>query len=187
VRPEDLVEKEDTSRTVYSVDEERKKQREYYFKVDEERSDILVYETPPLQDSLTFVGPVSAVLYASSSAKDTDWFMRLSEVDAKGDVFFLTEGKIRARYRGSFKKPELLKPDQVYEYHLDLWQTGITLPPGSKLRVEVASASFPVFSRNLNTGGHNETETKYVVAKQTVYHDARYPSYVLLPVIPRGK
>jgi hypothetical protein len=113
--------------------------------------------------------------------------MRLSEVDAKGEVFSLTEGKIRARYRNSFKKPELLEPDQVYEYHLDLWQTGITVPPGSKLRVEVASASFPVFSRNLNTGGHNETETKYIVAKQTIYHDARYPSHVLLPVISRGK
>ena len=186
VKPEDLVEKEDTSRAVYSVDEEKRKHREYYGKVDAERSDILVYETASLQDSLTFVGPVSAVLYASSSAKDTDWFMRLSEVDAKGEVFSLTEGKIRARYRNSFKKPELLEPDQVYEYHLDLWQTGITVPPGSKLRVEVASASFPVFSRNLNTGGHNETETKYIVAKQTIYHDARYPSHVLLPVISRG-
>ena len=183
VKPEDLLEKEDTSR-VYSLEEERRKHKEYYGKVDEERSDILVYDTPPLQDSLTFVGPISAVLYASSSAKDTDWFMRLSEVDAKGQVFPLTEGKIRARYRESFKKPALLEPGEAYEYHIDMWQTGITVTPGSRVRVEVASASFPIFSRNLNTGGHNETETKYVAAKQTIYHDASHPSYVLLPVIP---
>jgi predicted acyl esterase len=72
----------------------------------------------------------------------------------------------------------------VYEYQLDLWQTGITIPKGRRLRVEVASASFPSFSRNLNTGGHNETETRYVAAEQTIYHSKDYPSHVLLPVIP---
>ncbi len=48
----------------------------------------------------------------------------------------------------------------------------------------MASAYFPMFSRNLNTGGHNETETRFVPAHQVVYHDRQHPSYVLLPVIP---
>jgi predicted acyl esterase len=65
-----------------------------------------------------------------------------------------------------------------------MWQTGIIVPVGHRLRVEVASASFPVFSRNLNTGGHNEKDTYYVPAEQTIYHNAKYPSHVLLPVIP---
>lgn len=47
-----------------------------------------------------------------------------------------------------------------------------------------ASASFPLFSQNLNTGGHNEKETRYLVAEQTIHHDKRYPSHILLPVIP---
>ena len=148
-------------------------------------SDILVYETPPMTDSLVIAGPVSAVLYASSSAKDTDWFMRLSEIDEKGRVFPLVHGTIRARYRESFSKPKLLAPGEIYEYRLDLWQTGITIPKGRKLRVEVASAAFPMFSRNLNTGKHNETETKFVTATQKIYHDAEHPSHVLLPVIER--
>lgn len=167
-----------------SVEEELEKRRAFHAKVNEERRDILVYNTPALEKSLTFVGPVSAVLYASSSAVDTDWFMRLSRVDAGGRVYSLVEGKIRARYRDSFSRPELLKPGEVYEYHLDLWQTGITVPVGERLRVEVASASFPVFSRNLNTGEHNETATEFVEAEQTVYHDAEHPSHILLPVIP---
>jgi predicted acyl esterase len=50
--------------------------------------------------------------------------------------------------------------------------------------VEVASASFPLFSRNLNTGGHNEMETEYLAAEQTIYHDGQHPSHVLLPAIP---
>jgi putative CocE/NonD family hydrolase len=148
------------------------------------RRDLLVYVSEPLAEPYTFAGPVSAVLYAASSARDTDWFMRLMTVDPKGKVFVLGEGKIRARFRRSMAKPELLEPGKVYEYALDLWQTGITVPKGHRLRVEVASASFPVFSRNLNTGGHNEKETRFVTAEQTVYHDAQYPSHVLLPMIP---
>jgi putative CocE/NonD family hydrolase len=145
---------------------------------------MLVYSTAPLTKPLTFAGPVSAVLYAASSARDTDWFMTVSEVDKDGKIFRLMQGKIRARFRKSMSAPELLKPNQVYEYTLDLWHTGITIPAGSRLRVEVASAAFPLFSRNLNTGGHNETETKFVSAEQTIYHNQKYPSHVLLPVIP---
>jgi putative CocE/NonD family hydrolase len=148
------------------------------------RRDLLVYSSEPFDKPYTFAGPVSAVLYAASSAKDTDWFMRLMTVDAKGKVFPLVEGKIRARFRQSMSQPSLLEPGQVYEYGLDLWQTGMTVPKGHRLRVEVASAAFPMFSRNLNTGGHNETETKFITAEQSVYHNAQYPSHVVLPMIP---
>jgi uncharacterized protein len=82
------------------------------------------------------------------------------------------------------KTPELLSPNEIYPYTIDLWHTGIRIAAGARLRVEVASAAFPWFSRNLNTGGHNETETDYVSADQTIYHDEQYPSHVLLPVIP---
>jgi putative CocE/NonD family hydrolase len=152
--------------------------------VTKSRRDLLVYVSDPFDKPYTFAGPVSAVLYAASSAKDTDWFMRLMTVDDKGKAFPLVEGRIRARFRQSMSQPTLLEPGKVYEYALDLWQTGITVPKGHRLRVEVASASFPMFSRNLNTGGHNETETNFVTAEQTIYHSAEYPSHVLLPMIP---
>ncbi len=172
-----------------TASEEKKKAAEaYHGQVAERRPDILVYATEPLQKPLTFVGPLSAVLYASSSARDTDWFVRLMEVDEKGKIWQLAEGKVRARYRVTTKKAELLEPGKVYEYHLDLWHTGVTIPKGSRLRVEVSSASFPSFSRNLNTGGHNETETAFVKAEQTVHHSQEYPSHVLLPVVElKGK
>lgn len=167
--------------------EEKKKQREQHHEdVTQDRTDILVYQSGPLEEPLTFAGPMSAVLYASSSAKDTDWFMRVMEVEQSGKIFMLAEGKIRARFRNSTKKPEFLKPGEVYEYRLDLWQTGITIPKGHQLRIEVASASFPMFSRNLNTGGHNEMEVEYVTAEQTIYHDAERPSHILLPVISKN-
>ncbi|HEY6305160.1 MAG TPA: CocE/NonD family hydrolase [Candidatus Angelobacter sp.] len=176
-------ESEENEKKVRSAEERKKDAKDYHHKLTQERKDILVYQTDVLTKPLTFAGPLSAVLYASSSARDTDWFVSLMEVDEKGDIFPLVNGKIRARFRKSMHTPELLKPNEVYEYTLDLWHTGITIPAGSRLRVEVSSAEFPLFSRNLNTGGHNETETKYVTAQQTIFHSQKYPSHILLPVI----
>jgi putative CocE/NonD family hydrolase len=169
---------------VYSVEEKKEEHLAYHAKVTAEREDILVYETPPFEEPMTFAGPVSGVLYASSSGKDTDWFMRLAWIDEEGGIFPLVQGVIRARYRDSFSVPDLIEPGRIYEYHLDMWQTGVTIPVGAKLRVEVTSASFPLYSRNLNTGGHNEMETEYVTAEQKVFHDPNHPSHVLLPMIP---
>lgn len=181
--PRFYEESEENEKKVRSADERKAEARAYHHQVAQERKDMLVYQTDVLTKPLTFAGPVSAVLSASTSARDTDWFMSLMEVDKNGEIFPLTQGKIRARFRKSMQSPEMLKPNEVHEYTLDLWQTGITIPAGSRLRVEVSSAAFPLFSRNLNTGGHNETETKYVSAAQTIYHDAKHPSYLLLPVV----
>jgi putative CocE/NonD family hydrolase len=176
--------KEELKKQVISEEAERKKQKAYHGEVDDKRQDILVYRTEPLEKPLTICGPLSAVIYASSSARDTDWFVSLSEETKEGEIFALARGKIRARYRNSLTKPEMLEPGEIVKYELDLWHTGITASAGNRLRVEVASALFPTFSRNLNTGGQNEMETEFVKADQKIFHTAEYPSHVLLPVIP---
>jgi len=180
-------EKEEEEKKVKSVEEKKKEAEACHEKITQTRPDILVYQTKPLEKPLSFAGPVSAVLYASTSAKDTDWFMRLVWITKEGKTHALAEGKIRARFHQSMKRPVLLTPGKIYRYTLDLWQTGITIPAGDSLRVEVASASFPFFSRNLNTGGHNEKETSYEKAEQKIYHSQKYPSHILLPVIPEEK
>ncbi|MCK4660534.1 MAG: CocE/NonD family hydrolase [Phycisphaerae bacterium] len=173
----------DTEKKVRSAEEKKQARDAYHEKVTSSRRDILVYQSRRFRKPYTFAGPISAVLYASSSAPDTDWFVRLLEVGKEGKLLQLAEGKVRARYRDSLKSSKPLIPGKVYEYHIDLWQTGITIPPGHRLRVEIVSASFPTFSRNLNTGGHNETETEHQVAQQTIYHQPQYPSHIVLPVI----
>lgn len=155
--------------------------------LDEPGSDRLVYLSAPFDVPMTVAGPLSAVLYASSSAKDTDWFVSLFDVQPDGRTMLLAQGKLRARYRKSLRKPELLRPGRVYPYHLDLWHTAVRFDKGHRLKIEVASASFPEFSRNLNTGGHNESETKYVVAEQKIYCSPEYPSHIVLPVIPETR
>jgi putative CocE/NonD family hydrolase len=144
--------------------------------------------TEPFEKPYTFVGPLSAVLYAETSARDTDWFVHVMEIDEKGRASTLwpneSSGHIRARYRNSLTKAELLEPGKIYRYEIDLWHTGVTIAAGHRMRVEVSSASFPQFERNLNTGGNNETESRFATAEQTVYHDAQHASYILLPRIP---
>jgi putative CocE/NonD family hydrolase len=187
--PDAYEEPDDSAdKTKVKSHEEKKAAAEgHHEQVTSNRRDILVYTSEAFKAPYSFAGPISAVLHASSSAKDTDWFMRLLEVDKAGKLLPFAEGKIRARFRRSMKQPEPLEPEKVYEYQLDLWQTGITIPEGHRLRVEVSSASFPSFSRNLNTGGHNETETEYVKAEQKVYHTQQSPSYVLLPRVELKK
>lgn len=176
-------ESEEEEKQERSQEERKKIAKEHHQSVTDARNDILCYTTEPFEAEYTFAGPLSAKLFASSSAKDTDWFVRLIVVSKDNDITPLVEGRLRARYRESMSKPTLIEPGKVYEYDIDMWQTGITIQKGARLRVEIASATYPMFSRNLNTGGHNEMDTKYISAEQTIFHDADRPTHVVLPMI----
>lgn len=176
-------EAEEDEQQLRSVEDRKREAKEHHRRVAEARSDILVYETEPMIAPMTFAGPLTAVLHASTTGRDADWFVSLCEVNADGEIFQLTRGKLRARFRKSMRQPELLSPGQIYRYTIDLWQTGIRIAAGARLRVEVAGAAFPLFSRNLNTGGHNETETEFVSAVHRIYHDRERPSYIELPIL----
>lgn len=147
------------------------------------RQDILVYESRPLEEAVTMVGPIRATLFASSSAVDTDWFVSLYALTEGGQHVPMVRGAMRARFRASTQCPELLERGHVYEYSIDLWQFGIRLEKGWRLRTEITSAYFPEFSRNLNTGGRNEIESEWVNAQQKIYHSKEYPSHLLLPLL----
>jgi putative CocE/NonD family hydrolase len=166
------------------IDFLKKRALESYNNLIGAREDVLVYETAPFEQSLTIAGPISAVLYASSSAKDTDWFVTIYTVAENGEIspMGMTWGVLRARFRNSMSDPEFMEKDKVYEFSIDLSHTGNTFSKGERIRMEISSSSFPEYSRNLNTGGHNEMETEYVSAVQRIYHSEEYPSHLLLPV-----
>ena len=123
-------------------------------------------------------------LFAASSARDTDFLVRLCDVYPDGRSIFLTEGIIRARYRGSVEgeSVELLEPGEVAEYRIRLYPVANVFRRGHRVRLDVTSSSFPRFSRNLNTGEDVGTGTRMQVACQTILHTAAYPSRVVLPV-----
>ena len=83
-----------------------------------------------------------------------------------------------------WETPSLLEPGRVYAYRIDLWSTSNCFRQGHRIRVEVASSSFPQFDRNPNTGHPFGQDVVLRKARQTVYHDAEHPSHVLLPVVP---
>lgn len=150
----------------------------------ERRTDVLVYTTPPLTEPLEVTGPVKLVLYASSSAPDTDFTAKLVDVAPNGYARNLCEGVLRARYRNSLSKPEPLEPGRPYALTLDLLVTSNLFQQGHQIRLEIAGSNFPRFDRNPNTGEPAGTACVLRPAVQTVYHDAEHPTHLLLPVIP---
>jgi putative CocE/NonD family hydrolase len=149
----------------------------------EKRNDVLVFTSGALKNELEVTGPVKVILYAASTAKDTDWTAKLLDVHPDGRPFNLCDGILRARYRDSKSEPSLIQPDRVYRYEIDVWVTSNAFLPGHKIRVEISSSNFPRFDRNLNTGEPFGTGTEFIKATQTIYHDKERPSHILLPVI----
>jgi putative CocE/NonD family hydrolase len=147
------------------------------------RKDVLVYTSDELEDDLEVTGPVEVKLFASSSARDTDFTAKLVDVRPDGKAMSVTDGIIRARYRHQNGTEELLEAGQVYEFTIRCNPTAMVFKKGHKLRLEISSSNFPVFSRNLNTGNDIPTDTEMEVAHQTIYHSAEYPSRIILPVI----
>jgi len=150
----------------------------------EMRHDVLVYTTPPLDAGVEVTGPIEAVLYVSSTATDTDFTVKLVDVYPDGRAYNVQEGILRARYRDGFGKEVLMTPGQVYQIRVGVHATSNYFRPGHRIRVEIASSNFPRFDRNLNTGGDNSRETRMVAAGNTIHHSVRYPSHLLLPVVP---
>jgi putative CocE/NonD family hydrolase len=155
--------------------------------------EVLVYTTPPLSEDVEVTGPIEARLFAATLARDTDWMVRLVDVRPDGYAALLCDGVLRARCRdpqkqGAFNAEKLsaIEPGQVYEYTIRFWRaTANVFAKGHRIRVEISSSYYPYYLRNLNTGADNiGLETATVVARQTIYHNARYPSHVMLPVIP---
>lgn len=149
----------------------------------ETRHDVLVYTTPVLKQGIEVTGPLKVVLYVSSSARDTDFTAKLVDVYPDGTAYNVQDGILRARYREGFKKKVWMKPDEVYEVKIDLHAISIYFEPGHRIRVEISSSNFARYDRNLNTGGNNYDESEWVIAKNTIHHSKKYPSYIILPII----
>ncbi len=151
----------------------------------EQRSDVLVYSSPALDEDMEVTGPITVTLFASTTARDTDFTAKLVDVNESGYARNLTDGIIRARYRDSRSSSSFVAPGNVVEYTIDLWSTSNVFLKGHCIRLEISSSNFPRFDRNLNTGGEIGKEENFESALQTVHHSREYPSHVTLPLVPR--
>jgi putative CocE/NonD family hydrolase len=149
----------------------------------EQRDDVLCYTTSELKEDIEVTGPLSLHLFASSSAVDTDFVAKLVDVYPSGYTYDIADGIIRARYRKSFVKPDLITPGEVYEYVINLGGTSNLFREGHRIRIDIASSNFPEYDRNMNTGNPPGEDAKGIIAKQSIYHNSEYASYIDLPVI----
>jgi len=150
----------------------------------EARNDVLVFTSEAFAEPRTICGPIKAHLWASSSATDTDFMVKLLDVWPNGFAQRLTDGMVRARYRHGGDRPSLIEPGRIYEYDIDLWNTCQEFAKGHSVRIEVSSSAFPKYDRNQNTGEPLGKSAALKIADQTLYHDSAHPSYVLLPFTP---
>jgi hypothetical protein len=82
------------------------------------RPDVLCYTTAPLETDVEVTGPIRVVLWASSTAADTDFTAKLVDVFPSGYAMNVAQGIIRARFRESFEHPTLIEPGRVYRYEI---------------------------------------------------------------------
>ena len=148
------------------------------------RSDILIYTSAPLTAPIELAGPVSAELFISSSAPDTDIAVVLSDVDADGRSINIVNGITRLRYRDGLDRSEMMLPGVIYRVTVDLWHAAIEISAGSCLRLAVTSSHFPFYDRNLNTGGDNHADTVMQTAVNSLHHGPDHPSALILPIRP---
>jgi putative CocE/NonD family hydrolase len=155
------------------------------------RSDVLTFQTPPLNDDVEVTGPLTIHLFAASSALDTDFTAKLIDVHPSnadypaGVAINVSDSILRARYRNSWEQAELLTPGQIYEFTFQLYPTSNLFKAGHRIRLDISSSNFPRFDVNPNTGGPLGQERRVEPAQQSIYHDDEHPSRLVLSIIRR--
>lgn len=159
----------------------------YDQKENESRKDVLVYTSTALEEDIKVVGEITAELFVSSSARDTDFSITITDVYPDGKSINLSgmdAGYLRMRYRNGFERQELMKPDEVYKIRIDQLYTANLFKKGHRIRVQITSSKAPHYDPNPNTGTEIATEEKLIPAKNTIHHSKKYPSKIILPIIP---
>ena len=154
------------------------------------RPDVVVFQTPPLESDTEVTGRVIVKLWASSDSTDTDFTAKLIDVyppskDYPAGVDLIVgDSIVRARYRKSLSSATMLKPGEPNEFTIELYPTSLVFRRGHRIRLDISSSNFPRFDVNPNTGEPLNEQRGWRVATNTIYHDAKHPSHVVLPIVP---
>jgi putative CocE/NonD family hydrolase len=148
----------------------------------EKRDDVLCFTSEPVAKELVISGWGSLELFGSSDCDDTDWHVKVTDVDPDGRSLRLTQGCLRAACRNSLEFLEPLQPGETYQFSIELWPTHHVVPPGHSLRVSVTSSDFPWFARSLNQFGPVHLQSDPKVAVNSVSFGGEFASRLVLPV-----
>ncbi len=147
--------------------------------------DILIYQSAPLEKAIELAGYIRLKAYIELNVPDTDFQVGLYEIKPDGTSIFLGNDMMRARYRKSFSKAELVKPGEIDLYEFKrFYFFARKLKKGSRLRLVISCLNSPDVGKNYNSGGNVAEETAKDARKATIklYHDKKYPSVLELPI-----
>jgi len=144
----------------------------------ETRDDVLVFSSEPLTQPVEVTGPVKVVLYVKTTAINTDFTAKLVDVHPDGLAFNVSDGLLRQQYH----RTDVTEPKKI---EIDLWPTSMLFKRGHQIRIQISSSNYPRYDRNPNTGSYIPLEHQAVEATQTIFHNEKYPSRIVLPIIPR--
>ncbi|MGH9502005.1 MAG: CocE/NonD family hydrolase [Terriglobales bacterium] len=153
-----------------------------------DRDDVLTFDSAPLEREIEVTGPIHAQIYLMCDCRDADLWVRLLDVSPDGTAFNLMSpglDVLRASYRDLKKGRQLLKPNHVYELHLDNLLTSNVFQKGHRIRVQVSATFFPNFSRNLQSGDLENSSARMQKANIVIYSDRGRPSRIILPIVPQ--
>ncbi|HEY3899085.1 MAG TPA: CocE/NonD family hydrolase [Chthoniobacter sp.] len=151
----------------------------------ERQSEVRTWTTAPLDAPTEWTGEVRAQIYVSSTAKDTDFILRVSDVYPDGRSMLLMDYPLRARYREGFDKEVLLTPDKPAKLNWHIGWTSIIFNKGHRIRVTIASTGYPLYEPNNQTGGPQTVDwlKNATSAINTIWHDQAHPSRIIVPEI----
>jgi putative CocE/NonD family hydrolase len=152
------------------------------------RADVITFNTAPFTSDYAMTGALTATLYVSSDAVDTDFIVRLSDVYPTGEVRLIQDNAVRMRWRDGGLEPQYMTKGAVYKAQLTLWNTSYVVATGHGLRVSIASSNYPRFDVNRNNGillADRTPSDVNVTATNSVYHSANYASYISLPAVKK--
>jgi len=147
------------------------------------RADVLRYRGAPVEDPLDIVGTVTATLFASTSAADTDFVVKLLDEDPHGVAVAVCTGAIRLRFRGGFDAEQPYSPGEVTRLVVPLGHTAWRVLPGHRLALQVQSADFPHLDPNPNTGEPLGRAQGVVPAVNRVFRDRERASAIELGIL----
>lgn len=184
--------------TAYMTDDQRFAER---------RPDVISFKTGALAEDLTLTGTVKAKLFTSVSATDADFVVKVIDVfpdnfnypdsvyksDQRtirrypmGAYEMLVKGEImRGRYRNSLEKPEPFVPGKVEQVSFNIGDIAHTFKKGHRVMVQIQSSWFPLVDRNPQkfVNIYTAKESDFQKAEIHIYHDEKYSSSIILPVL----
>jgi putative CocE/NonD family hydrolase len=149
-----------------------------------QRWDVMVYQSDELDEDLAIAGIPQFILYAATTAPDTDWVIKLLDIYPDGRQMLVSMGVLRTKFRNSWTEPEWIESDVVNKYLIDLRPTCQNFAKGHRIGIAISSSAFPIIERHSNTKKlpSEATISDFVEAIQQIFYGMEYPSHLQLPI-----